>query len=119
MFLKQSTPCQIKLGPCVDATNGADPEPSVTLDVRISKNGSTLASPTGDRHSTTPITYDADGYYTVPLDATDTNTLGDILIEAIDPTTMLPVKREGTVLAEHIYEWFIEGTGVLEVTVAP
>jgi len=97
-FLKQSTALStgIRLGPFVDATDGATAETALTLsqaDIRLSKNEGAFAQ----KNEATSCTHLENGYYKCPLDATDTNTAG-ILLVAVNESGALPVWKECTVL---------------------
>ncbi|MRR15696.1 MAG: hypothetical protein EG826_04480 [Deltaproteobacteria bacterium] len=107
-YLKQSTSAVIKLGPFVDFEDGVTLETGLVsaLDhastgIMLSKNGGTLAV----RHATvTATTYDAHGFYSVTLDATDTNTLGRLLVVYTDPVTCLAVWQEFIILPANVYD---------------
>jgi len=81
-FLKQSTAVDILIGPFVDEDDGKTAETGLTLDVELSKNGQALAN---KNDATVPV-HDAagtvDGYYNCELDATDTNTVGQLTVVA-------------------------------------
>ena len=100
--LRQSTAVTIKLGPFVDSSDGDTLEEGLagSMTVKLSKNGGDIAA----RHSTDAITYDESGFYNVPLDATDTNTLGRLLVLVVSPGTHLPVWREFEVVAQNYYD---------------
>lgn len=103
MFLRQSTAVDILLGPFVDETDGKSAETGLTLDVEVSKNGQALAN---KNDSTTP-THDAagsvDGYYNCELDATDTNTVGQLMVVA-HASGALPVWQYCQVVEEAVYD---------------
>lgn len=112
-FLKQSTAVTIKLGPFLDDTDGNTPETALTInqaDVRVSKNGGNFAQ----KNEASAASHDELGYYNVPIDATDTGTLGRILI-AVHVTGALPVWKEFTVLPANSYDSLIAGSDKLEV----
>lgn len=112
--LKQSTAVTIKFGPFVDAADGVTAEGSLTLsqaDFRLSKNGGDIAQ----KNDATAGTHDELGFYDVPLDATDTNTLGRLLI-AVSETGALPVWKEYMVLPANVYD-SLYGSDKLEVDV--
>jgi len=100
--LRQSTAVTIKLGPFVDSSDGDTLEEGLagSMTVKLSKNGGDIAT----RHSTDSITYDESGFYNVPLDATDTNTLGRLLVLVVNAGTHLPVWREFEVVAQNYYD---------------
>ena len=103
MFLRQSTAVDILLGPFVDETDGKSAETGLTLDVEVSKNGQSLAN---KNDSTTP-THDAagsvDGYYNCELDATDTNTVGQLMVVA-HASGALPVWQYCQIVEEVVYD---------------
>jgi hypothetical protein len=111
LWLKQSTTVNIKLGPFIDSTNGYDAETALTPTVKVSKNGGNL----GARNSATAIAHDADGYYTVELDATDTGTLGRLRATVAGSSTHLPVWADFMVLPANVYDSLVPGTDKLQV----
>lgn len=79
MFLKQSTATTISVGPFVDETDGKTPETALSIaytDVMLSKAGAALAN----KNDTTAATADSAGFYRIPLNTTDTNTVGNLRI---------------------------------------
>jgi len=114
-FLRQSTAATRKIGPFVDSTDGVTPETGLTIsqaDVRLSKNGGDFAQ----KHDATGCTHDEDGWYGCPLDATDTGTLGSLVV-AIAVSGALPVWHEFMVLPADVYDSLVAGSDVLEVDV--
>ena len=105
LFLKQSTASQsILLGPFVDATDGATAETGLTIantDIRLSKNGGNMAAKNSGGG-----THDENGWYTITLDATDTNTVGRLQISC-KVSGALAVFMECQVLEEDIYDALI------------
>lgn len=100
--LKQSTAVTIKLGPFVDATNGVTAEDALTItqaDVRLSKNGGNIAQ----KNEATSATHDEIGYYDVPLDTTDTNTVGTLRV-MVSESGALPVFRDFQIVEEAVYD---------------
>lgn len=100
MELRESTTINVKVGPFVDKTDGFTPKTALTPTVKLSKNGGTLAA----RNSGTATAHDADGYYTVELNATDTNTLGRLRLTVRDDANHLPVWENYMVLALSYYD---------------
>jgi len=101
-FLKQSTAVTIKLGPFIDDTDGKTAETGLTIsqaDIRLSKNGGDIAQ----TNDATGATHDELGYYNVPLDATDTNTLGRLLV-AVHESGALPVWKEFMIVTANVYD---------------
>ncbi len=101
-ILKQSTAATIKLGPFIDDTDGKTAKTGLTIsqaDIRLSKNGGDIAQ----SNDATGATHDELGYYNVPLDATDTNTLGRLLV-AVHESGALPVWQEFLVVTANVYD---------------
>lgn len=109
-WLKLSTAVDVKVGPFVDSTDGFTPETALTItqpDIRLGKNGGAFAQ----KNAAQTLTHEENGWYEVALDATDTGTLG-ILILAIYEVGALPVWREFMVVPANVYDGLISGTGV-------
>lgn len=104
-FLKQSTAATILLGQFVDKLDAVTPKTALTLDVQISKNGGSSS----DRNSASAISHDASGYYLVPLDVTDTNTLGITTVFAVDATSYLTVSRTYQIITAASYDLLFGG----------
>ena len=94
--LNQSTATTIQLGPYLDKTDGVTEEVALGPTVQVSKAGAAFVA----RNSGDAIAHDADGWYRVPLDATDTNTLGSLILKSQDPANHLPVWREMVIVPE-------------------
>lgn len=76
-WLKQSTAVTVKMGPFLDSTDGDTEETGLTIaqaDIRLSKNGGNIAQ----TNNVAGATHDEKSMYGVPLDTTDTNTLGSL-----------------------------------------
>lgn len=74
-YLKQSTAVDVVLGPFVDDSDGKTTEEGLTLsqaDLQLTKNGGTAAQ----KNDATSATHLYGGNYKVPLNTTDTGTLG-------------------------------------------
>lgn len=100
MLLRQSTAVDVLIGPFVDSTDGYTPESGVSPAVKLSKAGQALAAKTD---ATTPV-HDADGYYNCELDATDTNTVGTLVLSVVGSATSLAVRHEFQVVEEAVYD---------------
>lgn len=101
-ILKQSTAATIKLGPFIDDTDGKTAETGLTIaqaDIRLSKNGGDFAQ----KNSTTSTTHDEYGYYDIPLNATDTGTLGRLRV-AVSKSGALPVWQDFLVVTANVYD---------------
>jgi hypothetical protein len=112
-WLKQSTAITIKHGPYLDEDDGKTAETGLTIsqaDVRLSKNGGNFAQ----KNDATSATHDEFGWYDIALDATDTGTLGRLIV-AVAESGALPVWREFMVVPSNEYDSLISGTDDLEV----
>ncbi len=79
IWIKQSTAVTINMGPFVDSTDGNTHEEALTIgqaDIRVSKNGADFAQ----SNNAAGATHVEHGWYHVPLDTTDTNTLGHLRV---------------------------------------
>ena len=101
-FLKQSTAITLRYGPFLDDTDGKTAETGLTIsqaDVRLSKAGGAFAQ----KNDATSATHDENGWYSIPLDATDTGTLGTLIV-AIAESGALPVWREFSVVPSNVWD---------------
>ena len=101
ILLRQSTAVDVLIGPFVDSTDGFTAETGVSPAVKLSKNGQALAA---KNDATTPV-HDADGYYNCELDATDTNTVGSLVLSVVGSATSLAVRHEFQVVEEATYDF--------------
>jgi hypothetical protein len=99
-WLRQSTTVTIPMGPALDATDGVSEEVGLSPTVEVSLNNGAF----GARTSATAITHDANGWYRVELDATDTGTLGPFIAKFDDAATHLPVWHEFEVVTANVYD---------------
>ena len=111
-WIEQSTTITVQLGPALDATDGVTEETGLSPTVELSKNGAAFAA----RNSATAIAHDANGWYRVELDATDTNTLGRLIAKFDDAATHLPVWHEYMVVPTNVWDSFF-GADALQVHV--
>jgi hypothetical protein len=111
-WLKQSTAVEVKVGPFLDETDGKTAETGLTVsqaDVRLAKNGGDWAQ----KNETTSLVHEENGWYRCLLDATDTNTLG-VLMLAIHESGALPVWVEFMVAPANIWDSLF-GADLLQV----
>jgi len=102
MWLKQSTAVTVKFGPFVDQTDGFTPETSLTIsqtDIRLTKNGGDFAQ----TNNAAGATHDENGYYDVPLDTTDTNTLGTLRV-AVNESGALSVWQDFMIVPANVWD---------------
>ena len=102
-FLRKSTAVDILIGPFLDDADADTPITGLTLDVELSKNGQGLAN---KNDATAPV-HDAGGnvtgYYNCELDATDTNTIGQLTVVAHNADA-LPVRLDYQVMDQTSYD---------------
>ena len=103
ILLKQSTAVILKLGPFVDDADGVTPESGLSIaqaDIQISKNGGAFAQTSASSPTTT---YDADGFYPIPLTSTDTGTLGFLVVQ-VTMSGALPVWAQAMVVPANVWD---------------
>ena len=114
IYLKQSTASQeVPLGYFVDSTDGNTEETVLTIantDIKLWKAGATTLA----NKNSGGATHIANGLYYCVLDATDTGTLGSLII-FVHVSGALAVKVECVVLAANIYDSLIGGGDLLDV----
>ncbi len=113
-FLKQSTSVDVGIGPFLDSADGNSTETTLTLtqpDIRLKKNGGAWAQ----KAAAQTLTHEEAGWYELTLDATDTDTLG-ILLVAVHESGALPVWIEFHVVTANVYDSLFS-TDVLDVSV--
>jgi len=116
MDLRANTAVDVLIGPFVDGTNQKDTEEGESPTVLLSKNGQTLAA---KNDATTPVHDDA-GYYNCELDATDTNTEGQLVLVVEDSANAMPVRHEYNILSEAAWDslYAPKDSGFIDVNVA-
>lgn len=115
-LLRQSTSQTIRFGPFLDSTDGVTAETALTVaqaDRQVSKDGGAFAQSNHTGNST----HDTDGWYSDDLDATDTNTLGILLLQIV-VSGALPVWHEFMVVPAVVYDTLVLGTDDLNAQVA-
>lgn len=115
VYLKQSTASQeVPLGYFLDSTDGDTAETGLTIantDIKLWKNGATTLA---DKNSG-GATHISGGVYYAVLDATDTGTLGPLVI-FVHVAGALSVRLECCVLAANVYDSLIGGGDLLDVS---
>lgn len=113
--LKQSTASQeVPLGYFLDSTDGNTEETALSIantDIKLWKAGATSLA----NKNSGGATHMANGLYYAVLDATDTDTLGPLVI-FVHVAGALPVRLECRVMPANAYEALVTGTEWLEVT---
>ena len=100
--LKQSTAYTWKAGPFLDDTDGKTAETALSIaqaDIRLTKNGGDYAQ----SHNSTGATHDEGGEYDVPLDTTDTGTVGHLKV-LIHKTGALPVWENFWIFPANVFD---------------
>lgn len=100
--LRQSTAVSVILHDFVDKDDALTPETGLagTMSVQLSKNSGAKAA----RNSATAITHLGNGDYAVPLNTTDTGTLGRLEATVDDVATHLPVTEKFEVVAQQYWD---------------
>lgn len=116
IYLKQSTASQeIPLGYFLDSVDGDTAETGLTIantDIKVWKTGATtLAS-----KNSGGATHISGGIYYAVLDATDTDTLGPLVI-FVHVAGALAIRVECVVLLAQVYDSLIAGSDLLDVSV--
>jgi hypothetical protein len=115
VYLKEATATQtVQLGPFVDDADGKTTEESLTLsqaDLQLTKNGGSAAQ----KNDATSATHLYGGNYKVPLNTTDTNTLGCLTLMCKE-SGALPVVAHFMVVTANWYDSMCS-TDVLDVSV--
>lgn len=114
IFLRYSTASQeIPLGMFVDSTDGNSEETGLTIantDIKLWKAGATTLA----NKNSGGATHISNGVYYAVLDATDTDTLGSLVI-FVHVSGALYVRLECVVLPQKVYDSLIAGSDTLEV----
>lgn len=111
-WLKQSTAVTVKMGPFLDEGDGKTAETELVIaqaDIRVTKNGGDAAQTS----NAAGASHDESGWYDVPLDTTDTGTLGR-LTAFIHKVGALPVWQDFMVMPANVWDSMF-GTDYLRV----
>jgi hypothetical protein len=113
-LLKQSTAVTPKVGPFLDATDGVTAETALTL----SQSDCILFKAQGagaQKNDSGSATHDTGGMYGVPLNTTDTGTLGHLKL-LINESGAVPVWDEWMVVPANVYDSIVAGSDLLDVS---
>ena len=114
IYLRQSTASQeVPLGYFLDSTDGNTEETALTIantDIKLWKAGATTLA----NKNSGGATHISNGVYYAVLDATDTNTLGSLIVFC-HVAGALSVKVECVVLTANVYDSLIGGGDLLDV----
>lgn len=114
-LLKQSTSVDVPIGPFVDATDAVTAETALTItqpDIRLKKGAAAWAQ----KAAAQTLSHEENGWYEVTLDATDTGTLGKLML-AVHEAGALPVWHEFLIVPANIYDSLVDGSDTLDVAV--
>lgn len=100
LVLRQSTAVDVLIGTFYDLTDGTTSETGETPAVSLSKNGQTKAA---KNDATVPV-HDSDGDYNCELDATDTDTVGTLVLTVPATATARKVRHVFQVVEESVYD---------------
>jgi len=116
IYLRQSTASQeVPLGHFVDSTDGSTAETGLTIantDIKLWLTGATTLA----NKNSGGATHISGGIYYCVLDATDTATVGPLVI-FVQVAGALPVRLECVVLTAQVYDSLIAGADLLDVSV--
>ena len=101
-LLKQSTAADVVIGPFVDDADGKTAETDLTIsqgDCQLTKNGGAVAQ----KNDATAASHLGGGYYKVPLNTTDTNTLGRLRLY-VNESGALPVWMDFMVMPANVWD---------------
>jgi len=108
-MLKQSTTITLRYGPFLDDTDFKTEETALSPTMEISKAGGAFAA----RNSATATAHDSNGWYSIEMNATDTNTLGGLTVK-VDAAGHLPVWEHFMVVPANVWDSFF-GADLLQV----
>lgn len=116
-ILRQATAVDVMIGPFVDSTDGDTEETGLTIsqaDVRLSKN----AQADAQKSDNTACAHEGNGFYNCELDATDTDTVGQLTLW-VHEAGALAVRHDFQVVEEAIYDalYASGATGLLPANV--
>ena len=115
-LLRQSTAVTLQVGPFIDDTDGKTAEIALDIDegsILLSKNGGAFTLKSDTTHGVHDAAHN--GWYTMPLNTTDTNTLGTLDL-AVNFAGALPVWKSFMVIEEQVWD-SICGADLLDVSV--
>ena len=116
LYLKQSTASQaVPIGHAVDSADGNTEESGLAIantDIKVWKHGATSLA----NKNSGGATYISNGVYYTVLDATDTDTLGNLVL-FVHVAGALPLKVECVVQSANVYDSLIGGTDLFDVSV--
>ena len=123
VYLKADTAVEVLVGPAVAVGDGFTPVTNLvgaSADEYelIKYNGATALTASAVTNALAAIT-GADGYYTLELSISETNTEGPLWLVINDDSLILPIRHEFMVVNANVYDslFAASGTDLLEVDV--
>jgi hypothetical protein len=117
-YLRQSTAADVRIGSFVDSVDGVTPETGVTLGAADQAEALRAGTATLDISGATwAAVTGADGWYTLSLSTTATNTLGELVVVVQDASVCLPVFATFMVLPAMVYDSLVGGSDFLQVDI--
>ena len=114
-ILKQSTAVTVKTRPFLSSSDAATAMTALTIaqaDVILFKNNGAGAQ----KNDSSSATHDTGGVYGVPLNTTDTGTLGPLQM-LVNKSSALPMYKEWMVVPSNVYNALVANSGYLNVNV--
>lgn len=111
--LRQGTATDVEIGPFIDSTDFVSLMTSLTLsqaDCLLMKNGGAASA----KNDATAATHRGGAHFSVPLNATDTGTVGRLRL-IINEGGAVPMWRDFFVLPAQVYDSLMAGTDKLQV----
>ena len=119
-FLKQSTAATILAGPFVAQGDGVTAKTSLTAPSGAASAASTgvalVKNGVASSYTLSGWAHERLGYYTVNLGTGDTDTVGRLRLQFIDPANYCPVEVSYVVLSAAVYDWLFGTTAPNTVT---
>lgn len=115
-FLEKGSSADVMIGPAIASSDGYSPSTALaftTEGIYISKNGGSYST----RNSTQAVSSTVAGFYIVPLSSNDTNTIGQLRVNAYKSSTHLPFWEDFTVVQSNVYDSLFGGSTYLQVDV--
>lgn len=115
-LLKQNTATTLLLGPFLDSTDAITSETALTIsqsDVLLWKEGGTTLA---QKNESTSCTHRSNGLYTCPVNTTDTNTLGTLVV-SVSESGALPIRQDYLVVPANFYDAQVLGTDLIDVSI--
>lgn len=113
-FLRQSTASTVSAGPFVAPGDGVTAKTALSAPSGAASDASTgvalVKNGTAASYTLSGWAHDRLGYYSVNLATGDTDTLGRLRLEFIDPANYAPVHMDFVVLSAAVYDWLFGAT---------